>query len=82
MPALMEWAWAQWERKARKALVSPELVYFLWLAEVATPRTGHQWLKYFVNPFSNQNLCCHCDLQHNVHLIMVNGAQHCTVSEI
>ena len=34
----------------------------------------------FVNSYSNQNLCC-C-LLHNVHLIVVNGAQHCTVSEI
>ena len=54
--------------------------YFLWLAKMATPRTGHQWPKCFINPFSNQNLCYY--LSHNVHLIMVNGTQHCTVSEI
>ena len=40
--ALMEW-----ERKARKALVSPELVCFLRLAKMATPRTGHLWPKCF-----------------------------------
>ena len=51
----------EWERKARKALVSPELVYFLWLAKMATPRTGHKWPKsifkskiFVVNPYSNQ----------------------------
>ena len=38
----------EWQRKARKALVSPELVYFLWLAKMATPRTGHLWPKCFV----------------------------------
>ena len=51
-----------------------------WLAKLATPRMGHQWPKCFVNPFSSQILCC-C-LSKNVHLIMVNCGQHCTVSEI
>ena len=33
-----------------------------------------------LNPYSNQNICC-C-LFHIVPLIIVNGAKHCTVSEI
>ena len=78
-------------KEGQKSSGLSELVYFLWLAKmaiprtghwakVATPRTGHQWPKCFVNPLSNQYLSC-CLLQ-NVHLSMVNGAQHGTVSEI
>ena len=52
----------------------------LLLACLATPRTGQDWPKCFIKWNLLQINCC-C-LFHNVHLIMVDDAQPCTVPAI
>ena len=61
------------ERKARKVQASPWLVYFLWFARMATPRTGQPRPKCFIkSKFSILFLLLPVPYVHNAHLVERN----------
>ena len=63
----------EWKRMARKAQAPPELLYFLWLARMAIPRTSQLWpLCFSKSKFSTNVFLC---LFYVFHFIMVDCTQ-------
>ena len=68
-----------WERTARKALMSSELVYSQWRAVMAIPRTGQLWTKCFFSFSKFLLIISACSLMSICSHPAVDDTQPCTV---